>query len=217
MEAVQEQTILSTDLAKLVRKECGENVFLCYQCQKCSAGCPVVEHFDLAPNQVMRAIQFGQKEMVLHSKTIWLCARGETCATRCPHDINITKIMDALKIMAQREGIESKVPSVPLFYRAALRGIKWFGRMYEVGLMGEIYLRQMMAGQLNYQQGWKNAMPLPLKTFKAGKLKIFPTFGKPKTGKMGEGKKEGIAYFPGCSLHGTSKEYDLSQQAGFLA
>jgi heterodisulfide reductase subunit B len=125
--------------------------------------------------------------------------------------------MDALKIMAQKEGIESKVPSVPLFYRAALRGIKWFGRMYEAGLMGEIYLRQMTAGQLNYQQVWKNDMPLALKMFKAGKLKIFPTFGKPKTRKTAEGKKEGMAYFPGCSLHGTSKEYDLSTQAAFNA
>ena len=211
------QVMLSTDLADTIRKETGENVFLCYQCQKCSSGCPVAEHFDLAPNQLMRAIQLGQQEMVLHSKTIWLCAMCETCATRCPHDINITKIMDALKIMAQREGIASKVPSVPRFYRAALRGIKWFGRMYEAGLMGEIYLRQMMAGQLNYQQVWKNDMPLALKMFKAGKLKIFPTFGKQKTGKTGEGKKEGIAYFPGCSLHGTSKEYDLSTQAVFNA
>jgi heterodisulfide reductase subunit C len=145
------QTILSTNLAETIRKECGENVFLCYQCQKCSSGCPVVEHFDLAPNQVMRAIQFGQKEMVLNSKTIWLCAMCETCVTRCPHDINITKIMDALKIMAQKEGIESEVPSVPRFYQAAMRGIKWFGRMYEAGLMGEIYLQQTMSGPLNYQ------------------------------------------------------------------
>ena len=209
------ETILNTDLAETIRKECGENVFLCYQCQKCSAGCPVVEHFDLAPNQVMRAIQFGQKEMVLHSKTIWLCAMCETCATRCPHDINITKIMDVLKIMAKNEGIEPKVPSVPLFYQAAMRGIKWFGRMYEAGLMGEIYLRQMLAGQLNYQQVWKNDMPMALKMFKNGKLKIFPTFGKPKVkGKTAE-KKDGIAYFPGCSLHGTSKEYDLSTKAVF--
>jgi heterodisulfide reductase subunit B2 len=209
------ETSLNTLLADTIRKETGENVFLCYQCQKCSAGCPMAEHFDLAPNQLMRAIQLGQREMVLHSKTIWLCAMCETCATRCPHDINITKIMDALKIMAQRDGIESKVPSVPLFYRAALRGIKWFGRMYEAGLMGEIYLRQMMSGQLNYQQVWKNDMPLALKMLKAGKLKIFPRFGKPKPGKKGKEKKEGIAYFPGCSLHGTSKEYDLSTQAVF--
>jgi heterodisulfide reductase subunit B len=209
------QTILNTDLAETIRKECGENVFLCYQCQKCSAGCPVNEHFDLAPNQVMRAIQFGQKEMVLHSKTIWLCAMCETCATRCPHDINITKIIDVLKIMAKNEGIEPKVPSVPLFYQAAMRGIKWFGRMYEAGLMGEIYLRQMLSGQLNFGQVWKNDMPMALKMLKEGKLKIFPTFGKPKLrGKKGE-KKDGIAYFPGCSLHGTSKEYDLSTKAVF--
>jgi heterodisulfide reductase subunit B len=209
------ETVLSTDLAETIRKECGENVFLCYQCQKCSAGCPVAEHFDLAPNQVMRAIQFGQKGMVLHSKTIWLCAMCETCATRCPHDINITKIMDVLKIMAKNEGIEAKVPSVPLFYQAALRGIRWFGRMYEAGLMGEIYLRQMMAGQLNYEQVWKRDMPLALRMFKTGKLKILPTFGKPRAKKKTARRNDGLAYFPGCSLHGTSKEYDLSTQAVF--
>ncbi len=208
-------TILNVDFAEEIKRECGENVFLCYQCQKCSAGCPVVEHFDLAPNQVMRAVQLGQRAMVLNSKTIWLCAMCETCATRCPHDINITKIMDVLKIIAKKERLKPKVPSVPLFYQAALRGIKWFGRMYEAGLMAEIYLRQTMAGQLNYQQVWKNDMPMALKMFKNGKLKIFPTFGKPKTKEKAAEKRDGIAYFPGCSLHGTSKEYDLSTQAVF--
>lgn len=209
------ETILNTELAEIIQKETGENVFLCYQCQKCSSGCPVAEHFDLAPNQLMRAIQFGQKEMVLKSKTIWLCAMCETCATRCPYEINITKIMDVLKIMAQKEGIESKVPSVPLFYQAALRGIKWFGRMYEAGLMGEIYFRQMLDGQLDLHQVWKKDVPMALKMLKNGKLKIFPTFGKSKViGKKAE-KRDEIAYFPGCSLHGTSREYDLSTKAVF--
>jgi heterodisulfide reductase subunit B len=215
MEAVREKTTPNVDFAEEIRREAGENVFLCYQCQKCSSGCPVAEHFDLAPNQLMRAIQLGQKEMVLHSKTIWLCAMCETCATRCPHDINITKIIDVLKIMAKDEGIDSKVPSIPLFYQATLRGIKWFGRMYEAGLMAEIYFRQMLSGQLNYEQVWKRDMPLALKMFRNGKLKLFPSFGKPKVKKKAAEKREGIAYFPGCSLHGTSKEYDLSTQAVF--
>jgi len=209
------QTILSTNLAETIKKETGENVFLCYQCQKCSSGCPVLEHFDLAPNQLMRAIQLGQKEMVLNSKTIWLCAMCETCATRCPHDINITRIMDVLKIMAKDGGIESKVPSVSTFYQAALRGIHWFGRMYEAGLMAEIYLRQMISGQFNFKQVWKNDMPMALKMFKAGKLRLFPALGKPKVRGKTAGSKDGMAYFPGCSLHGTSKEYDLSTQAVF--
>jgi heterodisulfide reductase subunit B len=73
----------------------------------------------------------------------------------------------------------------------------------------------MLAGQLNYQQVWKNDMPMALKMFRNGKLKIFPTFGKPKVKGKTPGKKRGIAYFPGCSLHGTSKEYDLSTKAVF--
>lgn len=209
------ETLLNPEFAETIHRETGENVFLCYQCQKCSSGCPVAEHFDLAPNQVMRAIQLGQKEMVLNSKTIWLCAMCETCTTRCPHDINITKIMDALKIMARKEGIEPKVPSVSFFYQAALRGIRWFGRMYEAGLMAELYLREMAKGQLELNQVWRQDMPLALKMLKSGKLKLLPSIGKPKLkGKVSE-KKEGMAYFPGCSLHGTSKEYHLSAQAVF--
>jgi heterodisulfide reductase subunit B len=123
--------------------------------------------------------------------------------------------MDLLKIMAKNDGIEPKVPSVPLFYQAAMRGIKWFGRMYEAGLMGEIYFRQMLSGQLNLGQVWKNDMPMALKMFKNGKLKIFPTLGKPKVKGKPVEKRDGIAYFPGCSLHGTSKEYDLSTKAVF--
>jgi heterodisulfide reductase subunit C len=125
------ETILTTNFAETIQKETGENVFLCYQCQKCSAGCPVNEHFDLAPNQVMRAIQFGQKEMVLHSKTIWLCAMCETCATRCPHDINITKIMDVLKIMAKNEG--SSRSSFCSFSEAAMRGSSSLGECMRLG------------------------------------------------------------------------------------
>ncbi len=213
------QTVFSNYLAESILKETGENVFLCYQCHRCSSGCPVAEYFDLVPHQLMRAIQLGQKEMVLNSKTIWLCAMCETCATRCPHDINITKIMDFLKIMARKEGIKPKVPSVGVFYEAALRGINWFGRMYEAGLMGEIYLRQLFSGDLKFSEIFKNDLPMAWKMFREGKLRIIPSFGKPrldtKKGIKIEAKKDAIAYFPGCSLHGTSKEYDMSTRTVF--
>jgi heterodisulfide reductase subunit B len=117
--------------------------------------------------------------------------------------------------MAKNGRIKSQVPSIPLFYQAALRGIRWFGRMYEAGLMTEIYLRQMMAGQLNFDQVWKRDIPLALKMFKNGKLKIFPTFGTAKIKKQTSETRDGMAYFPGCSLHGTSREYDLSTRSVF--
>ena len=46
-------------LAEEIHEICGENVYLCYQCQKCASGCPVADYFDLSPNQLMRAIQLN--------------------------------------------------------------------------------------------------------------------------------------------------------------
>ena len=59
------------ELATEIRELSSENVYLCYQCQKCTAGCPVATFFDLAPHQIVRALQFGQQDLVLRSRTIW--------------------------------------------------------------------------------------------------------------------------------------------------
>lgn len=211
------QTQLSSDLAQQIRRQCGENVFLCYQCGKCSSGCPVVEHFDLFPNELLRAVQLGRRDAVLKSRTLWLCAMCETCAVRCPHGINITKIMDVLKIMAQREGLPSPLPTAVLFNQAALRGVRVFGKMYEAGIMGEVYLRQMAAGTLDYRQLLKRDLPLALKMIGKGKLKLLPSFGRVAASVKTAVKREGPAYYPGCSLHGTAAEYDRSARASLLA
>jgi heterodisulfide reductase subunit C len=42
---------------------------------------------------------------VLESKAIWLCAGCQTCASRCPQDINVTGVMDSLRIEAGKRGI----------------------------------------------------------------------------------------------------------------
>ena len=208
---------LTTDLAVEIREQCGENVYLCYQCKRCTAGCPVVKFFDLTPHQILRAVQYGQKGLVLNSRTIWLCATCEACATRCPQDIDITAVMDVLKIMARNEGIKSKVRSVPLFYNAALRGIKLFGRMYEAGLMGELYLRLMLAGELDFRQLFTKDLPMAVKMVRDGKLKILPSLARyPKSKKESAARvtdPKKIAYYPGCSLHSTSLEYNMSIQA----
>ena len=93
------------DLVKEVEDLCGENLFGCYQCGTCSAGCPFIEDMDLSPDEVIRYIILDRKE-VLNSKTIWLCAACFTCAERCPRDINITKIMEALRQIILRKKID---------------------------------------------------------------------------------------------------------------
>ncbi len=93
------------ELVQEVEELCGENLFGCYQCGTCSAGCPFIEDMDLAPDEVIRYVILDRKE-VLNSKTIWLCASCYTCAERCPRDLNLTKIMEALRQIILRKNID---------------------------------------------------------------------------------------------------------------
>lgn len=93
------------ELVREVEDLCGENLFGCYQCGTCSAGCPFIEDMDIAPDEVIRYVVLDKKE-VLHSKTIWLCASCYTCAERCPRDLNLTKIMEALRQIILRKNID---------------------------------------------------------------------------------------------------------------
>ena len=47
------------------QKRSGEDVNLCYQCLKCTAGCPTAPYMDIRPNNVIRMIQMGMKKEVL--------------------------------------------------------------------------------------------------------------------------------------------------------
>jgi heterodisulfide reductase subunit C len=93
------------ELPQEVEDLCGENLFSCYQCGTCTAGCPFIDEMDISPDEVIRYVILDRKE-VLNSKTIWLCSSCFTCAERCPRDINITKIMEALRQIILRKKID---------------------------------------------------------------------------------------------------------------
>ena len=134
MEPVQ--TVASgSKLAEAVMAECGQNVNLCFQCGKCAAGCPISYEMDHTPAQLIHAIRLGMDDLVYNSKTMWLCASCETCTTRCPQEVDVAKVMDAVKITAVRKGVKPTIPQVASFYRAALANIKKCGRMYEMGMI----------------------------------------------------------------------------------
>ena len=158
----------SGGLADAVLRESGQNVNLCYQCRKCAAGCPVSYAMDYKPAQLIHAIRLGMDDLVLASKTVWLCASCETCTTRCPQEVDVAKVMDAVKITALRRGIKPAIPQVASFYRAALANIKKCGRMYELGMIVGLKLRTL--------EFFKDA-GLGMKMFRKGKLKMVPSLG----------------------------------------
>ncbi len=194
-------------LAATITREIGENPYLCYQCAKCTSGCPLAEEFDLTPNQVMRALQLGEDDRVLNSKTIWLCASCQTCVTRCPHGIDLPRINDQLAMTAQKRGIKPQIPEIPTFRKVFLRNARWLGRAYELGLIGEMNLRTM--------QPMKD-VPMGLTMLRKGKVKVLPSFARPpKRAQAVPQKANQIAYYPGCSLHSLSSELDHSARAVF--
>jgi heterodisulfide reductase subunit C2 len=96
-------------LAEEVEELSGEVLHGCFQCGTCSAGCPFVEDMDLTPDEVIHQVIMDNWD-VLKSKTIWLCSSCFTCAERCPRDINITKVMEALRQIILRLNIDECDP-----------------------------------------------------------------------------------------------------------
>ena len=80
-----------------------QNLLVCYQCGKCSAGCPAVHEMDILPNQIIRFAQIGLKEELLSSQAIWVCASCMTCNVRCPKGINIAEVIEALRQILLRQ------------------------------------------------------------------------------------------------------------------
>ncbi len=160
------QSKASSALVKTVIEKSGERIQDCYQCGKCSAGCPVSGFMDLAPHQILRAVQLGQVELALKSSTIWLCTSCQTCAARCPEQVDLARVMDALRQIARAEGIAPKEKSVVWGHTLFLESVKRLGRLYEVGLVAGINMVTF--------KPFDNVMDVGLPLFAKGKLNLLP-------------------------------------------
>jgi len=154
-------------------------VIKCYQCGKCTAGCPVAEDMDYPPSLLLRMLQTGEAEMdnkVLSSLSIWLCLTCEMCVSRCPMEIDIPKMMDFLREKSVKEVKPNpKAKNIIRFHKAFLDSINYTGRLYEVGLIADYKLRS-----LNMTQ---DVVVAP-KMYMRGKLGLLPELIKGRS-KMG--------------------------------
>lgn len=95
---------LRSRLIVKVEEMSGEDISTCYQCGKCSAGCPVEEEMGISPHRAIRLLQLGCDDEALEFEAIWLCASCHTCESRCPKGFDLSKIMEALRVIRLREG-----------------------------------------------------------------------------------------------------------------
>ena len=151
------------------KERSGEDLSLCYQCLKCTAGCPTAPQMDIRPNTIIRMIQMGMKDAVLRSHAIWLCVSCETCGTRCPNKIDIGVLMDALREMAVKEKVPAAEKNIHLLHEAFIESIRRGGRVHEATMLMEYKLRS--------RDFFTDLIP-GMKLFLKGKIPLLPSLIK---------------------------------------
>lgn len=151
-----------------VAEASGQNVEACYQCGKCTAGCPLAPVMDMKPNQVIRACQLGLKDLALDCVAIWHCAGCETCASRCPRDIDMSRVM---KSLARRCVVDKRIPkdhATAVFHKSFMESMGRWGRAHEVEIMSLTKMRDA-------SQRFKD-IPLGASLFGHGRLALLPSW-----------------------------------------
>lgn len=97
---------LDSELLRKVSEISGQNVSSCYQCGKCSAGCPSADRMDNIPSQFIKLIQLGMDEKARASNTPWVCLTCFVCTVRCPKGIDIAGIMEAARLLQSRDNVD---------------------------------------------------------------------------------------------------------------
>lgn len=104
----------------------GQFITRCFACGTCTASCPVRATDDsFNPRRIIHMALLGMKEQVLKSEFVWLCSTCYSCHERCPQDVRITEMMNALKNLAVKNGY------IHPAFTAQIDLIQGHGRLYE--------------------------------------------------------------------------------------
>ena len=122
-------------LRQIVEEMASVDLGKCYQCKKCTSGCPVSKLTRSVPSEILRRLHLGEGNELLESDLIWMCLSCETCYERCPMEINVTAVIDALRVLAVTRGASIPKGNVPLFNRMFLRTVKTYGRSYDLSMI----------------------------------------------------------------------------------
>jgi heterodisulfide reductase subunit C len=169
MKITKEKTAES--LLKVVQEKADVNLSACYQCRKCSIGCPVADRVESPPSEIIRRLQLGAGDELLQTGLIWTCLSCETCYARCPNKINFAAVIDALKYMAVEKGVAKPEGDAPLFNRIFLDTVKSYGRVYDLQAIATYKLK---TGSMKQDM---DKFPVMLKK---GKMAILPPSGADK-------------------------------------
>lgn len=89
-------------LDKVTDVKGAESMGWCYQCGQCTPVCPVDNVGEYGPRKMFRNLQLG--EDLFNSKDLWQCTTCMNCLRVCPKEVDMIKIMPAIREEAVMEG-----------------------------------------------------------------------------------------------------------------
>jgi Fe-S oxidoreductase len=90
------------NLEKVTSLPEAESLGWCYGCAKCTAVCPIDIVGDYSPRKIHRRTQTGID--LFTSPDLWMCTTCMNCLRVCPKEVNMIKIMPAVREQAVLEG-----------------------------------------------------------------------------------------------------------------
>jgi heterodisulfide reductase subunit C len=81
----------------------------CFTCRECSNACPIcLDQSVFDPLKIFRLANFGLKDELLRSPSIWLCLDCQSCISACSQGVKGALIIRQLQHIAYKEGIVPK-------------------------------------------------------------------------------------------------------------
>jgi heterodisulfide reductase subunit C len=106
----------------------------CYQCQSCSAGCPVLDLMDVPPHRAVWMAAHGNVAELLQARSPWVCVGCLSCTERCPNEVNVVELWARIRKAVSPEAAAPQVEE-RTFHRLFLQGIRRHGRQNELSLV----------------------------------------------------------------------------------
>jgi heterodisulfide reductase subunit C len=168
--------------AQAIWGDTGIRAAACYQCLRCTNSCPVASFMDVKPHQVVRLVQFGERERLLACSAVWVCLSCEMCSTYCPNEIDVAGLMNHVKnqVIASRRPPAEK--EIARFHRVFLAVLRRHGRINDIQLMQRYRLQAAIHGELPGREELRSELALAVELFKRGRLRLLPE----RSGAVGE-------------------------------
>ena len=111
MTATDQMTSKKPDAAlrlQVLSKIGEQKPYNCYQCIRCTSGCPSMKMLELKPHEIVALTRTGFIDELINSGIVWTCATCLKCKERCPQAVAPVDLILALRNLAVEK--EVKVP-----------------------------------------------------------------------------------------------------------